>query len=78
MTVVIYIGIIAAVMRIWPDIGPPGSHASWSERFRSLYKVWGVVVLFFLILGGIFFGWFTPTEAGGIGAVGALVFAVGP
>ena len=77
MTVVIYIGIIAAVLRIWPEIGPPGSHATWSERFRSLYKVWGVVVLFLLILGGIFFGWFTPTEAGGIGAVGALTFAVG-
>jgi tripartite ATP-independent transporter DctM subunit len=43
----------------------------------SLYKVWAVMALFLLILGGISFGVFTPNEAGGIGAIGALAFAYG-
>ena len=77
LTIVIYIIVISVVVRVWPHIGPPGSHSSWTERFVSLYKVWGVLVLFLAILGGIFFGVFTPTEAGGIGAVGALAFALG-
>lgn len=77
ITVVIYIAVISIVVRIWPHIGPPGRRSSWKEKFVSLYKVWGVLVLFLAILGGIFFGVFTPTEAGGIGAVGALVFALG-
>jgi len=57
-------------------MGPPGDRSSWNDRLRSLYKVWGVLFLFFLIMGGIFFGIFTSTEAGGIGATGALVFAI--
>ncbi|MAF46713.1 MAG: TRAP transporter large permease subunit [Rhodospirillales bacterium] len=77
ITVVVYIIVISGVVRVWPHLGPPGHRSSWAERFTSLYKVWGVLVLFLLILGGIFFGVFTPTEAGGIGAVGALAFALG-
>lgn len=77
ITVVVYIIVISAVVRVWPHLGPPGHRSSWADRFTSLYKVWGVLVLFLLILGGIFFGVFTPTEAGGIGAVGALAFALG-
>ena len=77
LTVVVYLMVIIVVIKIWPDAGPPGERSSWRERFVSLTKIWGVVVLFFMILGGIFFGIFTPSEAGGIGAVGALAFAIG-
>src|SRR6185437_15216837 len=49
---------------------------SWAERWRGLYKIWGVVALFLLIMGGITFGVFTATEAGGIGAVGSLALAI--
>lgn len=76
ITIGAYIGVILLVTTIWPHIGPPGARSSWEDRLKSLYKVWGVLFLFFLIMGGIFFGVFTSTEAGGIGAAGALIFAI--
>jgi len=76
ITIAAYIAVIKIVTLIWPTMGPPGDRSSWNDRLRSLYKVWGVLFLFFLIMGGIFFGIFTSTEAGGIGATGALVFAI--
>ena len=76
ITVAAYIAVIKIVTAIWPEMGPRGDRASWDQRLRSLYKVWGVLALFFLIMGGIFFGVFTSTEAGGIGAAGAFIFAI--
>jgi len=76
ITVVAYISVVMIVTRIWPQSGPPGERSSWGEKWRSLYRIWGVVLLFLLILGGITFGVFTPNEAGGIGAIGALIFAI--
>lgn len=76
ITVALYIGVIGLVTTIRPELGPRGELARWGERFASLYRVWGVVALFLLIMGGLFFGVFTSTEAGGIGAVGALAFAI--
>jgi C4-dicarboxylate transporter, DctM subunit len=76
ITIAAYIAVIRIVTAIWPEIGPPGARTSWHDRITSLYKVWGVLFLFFLIMGGIFFGIFTSTEAGGIGAGGALIFAI--
>ena len=77
ITVVIYITVISIVVRLFPNSGPRGPRSTWPDRIRVLGKVWGVVVLFLVIMGGIFFGVFTPGEAGSIGAVGALTFAVG-
>ncbi len=77
ITIFVYFGVISIVVRIYPNAGPRGERSGWKDRFVSLGKVWGVIVLFFLIMGGIFLGVFTPSEAGGIGAVGALAFAIG-
>jgi len=77
LTIIVYIIVIEVVVRCAPSWGPRGDRAGWRDRFRSLLKVWGVVLLFFFIMGGIFIGAFTPSEAGGMGAVGALVFAIG-
>ena len=77
LTIFVYITVIFIVTRVFPHAGPPGPRSSWRERFVSIYRVWGVVVLFIFIMGGIFLGVFTPGEAGGIGAVGALAFAIG-
>lgn len=76
LTMTLYCLAIMGVVRVWPASGPMGERSSWTHRFQSLYRVWGVLVLFFLVLGGIFIGAYTPSEAGAIGAVGALVFAI--
>jgi len=77
ITILIYLLVIEVVVRIAPSWGPRGERAGWLDRLRSLSKVWGVVLLFVFIMGGIFIGAFTPSEAGGMGAVGALIFAIG-
>ncbi len=76
ITIILYMAVIDVVIRFRPQWGPPGDRASWAERWLLLKKIWGVLALFLLIIGGIFFGVFTPTEAGGIGAAGALIFAL--
>ena len=59
-----------------PELGPPGEPVSQSEKMRTLYKTWPIIVLFLLVLGGIYLGVFTPTEAGAVGAVGGFLFAL--
>ena len=59
-----------------PAAGPVAERQDWPARLRALRQVWGVVVLFVLVMGGIYGGIFSPTEAAGIGAVGAFLFAL--
>jgi len=67
---------ISIVTRINPELGPPGERTSWKERFYALSQVWGVLLLFLLVIGGIYIGLFTPTEAAGIGACGGFIFCL--
>src|SRR5262249_22813436 len=62
----------AVQYRTWraPEAGPPAEPRPWPERFESLLHVWPVVMLFLLVIGGIYMGWFTATEGAGIGAGG--------
>ena len=62
--------------RMNPEAAPRGDKASLGEKIISLKGVFGMLLLFILILGGILGGIFSPTEGGGIGAVGAFVFAL--
>lgn len=71
-----YLCAVAAATKINPKIGPRGEKISWPDRFRSLKGVWGVLLLFFIVMGGIYAGIFTPTEAAGIGATGAFFFTL--
>ena len=64
-------------VRLNPDIAPRGERASLREKIVALKGIWGIAVLFLLVMGGIYTGVFTPTEAAGIGAFGAFVFATG-
>jgi tripartite ATP-independent transporter DctM subunit len=59
-----------------PASGPPGPRTGWGERLRAVGDVWGVAVLFLFVMGGIYGGLFTATEGAGMGAFGALVFAL--
>jgi len=71
-----YIVTIAILTRRNPSLGPPGPRATGKEKLLSLVKVWEVVVLFLVVIGGIYTGVFTPTEAAGVGAFGTLCFAL--
>ncbi len=70
--------LVAVRWTIWrnPEAGPPGERMSWPERLRALGEVWGVLVLFAVVMGGIYGGVFSSTEAAGIGACGAFLFAL--
>ena len=76
ITILLYITVIWLVARFWPHLAPRAPKSSWSVRWHTLSKIWAVLALFLIIIGGISFGVFTPTEGGGIGAIGALLFAI--
>ena len=59
-----------------PEMGPKAEPTTWKVKFKSLYSTWTMLSLFILVMGGIYFGIFTPTEAAGIGAFGSFVIAV--
>ncbi len=70
-----YMVTIAIQCRLNPDAGPAGPRFSWRERLAGFRQTGDVIVLFFFVMGGIIWGLFTPTEAGAMGAFGALVIA---
>ncbi len=72
----LYLVAVFATVRLYPDTGPRGERSDWPQRLVALRGVWGVLVLFLLVIGGIYGGVFTPTEAAGIGASGAFLFAL--
>jgi len=59
-----------------PNAGPPGERSDWKERWQALKDVWAVAFLFLFVMGGIYGGFFTATEGAGMGAFGAMVFAL--
>jgi tripartite ATP-independent transporter DctM subunit len=67
---------IYIMARINPALGPPGPRYRLREKIVSLKGTWGIFSLFLLIIGGLYAGWFTPTEAAGIGACGAFLITV--
>lgn len=72
----LFMGVIYIVTRRNPSLGPPGIRATWKERLTSLTGVGETLALFALVMGGLFAGFFTPTEAAGIGAGGALILGL--
>jgi tripartite ATP-independent transporter DctM subunit len=59
-----------------PKLGPPGPSTTVREKIYSLKGVWATLLLFAVVIGGMYIGVFTPTEGGGIGAFGAFVIGV--
>ena len=72
---VFFIGVIYGWCKINPALGPKSEKSTWSERFKTLPNVILVMVIFFLIIGGILGGFFTPTEAGSVGTFLVLILA---
>ena len=73
---VFYIATIYIICKLNPELGPALPKTSIREKFGSLTLTWPVLLLFLLVVGGIYGGIFTPTEAGGIGAFGAISIAL--
>jgi tripartite ATP-independent transporter DctM subunit len=73
LEVLFYWSTIFILCRVNPNLGPAAEKTSLREKFGSLRLTWPVILLFLLVIGGIYLGVFTPSEAGGIGAFGALV-----
>jgi len=73
-------GLFILTIILWtrarPELGPSGSNFSLREKLASLSGLVETLLLFILIMGGLFIGVFTPTEAGAIGAFGTLVLAL--
>lgn len=59
-----------------PELGPPGKPTAWIDKIKSTGGIIEAVILFALAIGGLFMGWFSPTQAGAIGAGGALVIGI--
>ncbi len=72
----LFMATIWLMCKFRPALAPAATVASWRERLRSLAGVGEILVLFALVMGGMFAGWFTPTEAAAIGAAGSVVIAV--
>ena len=77
VTAIIYCGGIYFIARVRPDLAPLAKiSVNWGERWRSLYGVSGIAVLFFIVVGGIYGGYFPATYAGAVGAFGAFIIAL--
>ena len=77
LSAAMYMGGLYAIAKRRPDLAPPSPiDIPWRERWRSLYGVWGITVLFILVIGGIYTGFFVPTYAGAIGAFGAFLIVI--
>jgi C4-dicarboxylate transporter, DctM subunit len=74
--VVFYIATIAILCKINPKLAPELAKTSGREKLVSMTKTWPILLLFLIMMGGIYGGVFTATEAAGIGAFGALIIAL--
>ena len=75
LALLLYMAASAIVTARNPELGPPGERTSWPDRLRALRDVWAVLALFLVVIGGMYGGWFTPTEGAGVGAFGGFLFA---
>ncbi|PKN68097.1 MAG: C4-dicarboxylate ABC transporter permease [Deltaproteobacteria bacterium HGW-Deltaproteobacteria-15] len=70
---ILFIATILFLVNRRPEIAPAGTRTTSMEKFRSIFGVWETLVLFILVMGGLFAGLFTPSEAGAIGAGGSIL-----
>src|SRR5437763_14714312 len=76
LTVAGFMLTIVVMTRINPRLGPPAARSSARDKLMALKNVWGAAALFLLVIGGLYLGVFSPTEAASIGAVGALALGI--
>ena len=76
LTIIVYSMVIIGWCRINPGLAPAAPGFTWSKRFKSLWIVWPVLLIFLMVIGGIYGGIFTPTEAAGVGSSFALAITI--
>ena len=77
VTALVYLAGINVLVRFNPKLAPEITESvSWGERWRALGRVWPIVILILVVMGGIYTGVFPPSAAGAAGAFGAFLFAV--
>ncbi len=72
----LFIAAVAIVCWHNPSLAPAGEATSWKEKLDGIAGVGEMLVLFLLVICGLFLGWFSPTQAGGAGAAGALLIGL--
>lgn len=76
LAIMLYVIAIRILGMIRPDHLPRGPKTSWPDRFASLRDIWATALLFIAIIGGMYGGVFTATEAAGVGAISALIIGI--
>lgn len=74
--IVLYIVTLRIIIWRKPELCPVGEKASWEERVKSLKDIWATLLLFAVIVGAMYGGFVTITEAAGVGAMGALLIGI--
>ncbi|PKN71546.1 MAG: C4-dicarboxylate ABC transporter permease [Deltaproteobacteria bacterium HGW-Deltaproteobacteria-12] len=72
----LFLGTIYIMTKRNPLLAPAGPSFPWRDKFSALKGTASVLFLFALVIGGLYMGWFSPTEAAGVGAFGALIVAL--
>ena len=73
LSAAIYMGMVWIRATINPELAPKAESVTWTDRFIALKGVWSILVLFVVVMGGIYSGWVTPTEAAAAGCAGAWI-----
>jgi C4-dicarboxylate transporter DctM subunit len=76
LAMAMYVMTIVLIVTLRPRLLPAGTRLPWRERLLALKEVWAPLALFAFVIGGLYGGVFTPTEAGGMGAGGAFLLGV--
>jgi C4-dicarboxylate transporter DctM subunit len=76
LAVLMYMATISIIGALRPGFLPAGPRSSWTERLAGVRDVWATVLLFAFVIGGIYGGMFTATEAAGMGAGGAFIIGI--
>ncbi len=76
LVTLLFMAAILIYCRIYPEEGPPGEKFTPKEMLLSLLELWETILVFFCVMGGMFFGIFTPTKAGAVGSFCMLFIAL--